>query len=190
MIHPEAGMNPKGEIDVLGVRFPHRSELLLNSMRDDGRFTAFDKPLIVLGEVKRGRPEINETWREPSRRNMECILRLVGVFPLDRTTEAAAALYRDGFYADEHHHLSVVAFGSHVSPTLTADLPHVMQITWREVAAFIYGRFDQHRKAKHFHDQWDADGKAIWTLHRDYRTDPDGFRAALEEACGLRDEAA
>ena len=189
MIHPEVGKNPRGEIDVLGVRFPHRSELLVNSMQDDPRFTADDKPLIVLGEVAQGRAKVNRTWLAPEARNMERILRLVGAFPLQRVGEIAATLYEQGTYTDENYDLVVTAFGASPNPVLAQDLPQVPQITWREVATFIYERFHQHRNAKHYHAQWDEAGHELWDLYIQHRSNPEAFYGALVERCGLREAA-
>jgi len=108
MIHPEVGKNPKGEIEVLGVRFPHQSELLINFMRADERFSRTDMPLIVFGEATKGRAKVNRTWLAPSERNMERILRIVGAYPVQKTSEIAAALYQDGYFADEKHCLRVL----------------------------------------------------------------------------------
>jgi len=38
VIHPDTGSEQRTDVDLLGVRFPYRSELLLNSMRDDEMF--------------------------------------------------------------------------------------------------------------------------------------------------------
>lgn len=189
MIHPETGRNTHGEIDVLGVRFPHRSELLINSMRDDPNLSGFDKPLIVLGEVKTGRADVNETWRSPMKRNMERILRLLGVFPLNRISEVATAVYTEGFYADEQYYLKVAAFGASTNTSLATTHPAIIQITWLDISAFVYSRFKQHRNAKFYHNQWDSSGHALWDLYQQHSKDAGAFHRALMLRCGLREAA-
>jgi hypothetical protein len=51
VVHPDRGREQGTDVDILGVRFPYRAELLENPMSDDEVFTTKDKPYIVIAEV-------------------------------------------------------------------------------------------------------------------------------------------
>jgi hypothetical protein len=188
MIHPEVGRNPMGEIDVLGVRFPHRRELLTNSMEDDRPFTQFKKPLIVLGEVAKGQTKVNASWRDRSKRNIDRMMRLVGAFPPVKEGKVISALYDEGFYSDETYNVSVVCFGQRINSVLAKELPKVIHVTWMEVVDFIFRRFEAHEKAKHYHRQWDEVGHQLWSLYQVHRIDRGGFGQAVRTKFGLLSE--
>ena len=46
VVHPDKGREQKTDVDILAVRFPHRAELLHNSMKDD-ELVFNDERLVV-----------------------------------------------------------------------------------------------------------------------------------------------
>jgi len=54
VVHPDQGRDQRTDVDILGTRFPYRSELLKNSMKDDKKVILNEnKIVIILGEVKK-----------------------------------------------------------------------------------------------------------------------------------------
>ena len=52
VVHPDEGCEQRTEVDLLGVRFPHRAELLSQPMPDDTPFIQETKrPYVVIAEV-------------------------------------------------------------------------------------------------------------------------------------------
>lgn len=173
VVHPE-GPDPHGrynqqtEVDVIGVRFPHRRENRVKPMQDHGLFQGDGLLQVVLAETKSGRCSLNSAWRDPAKENMQKVLSAVGVLGPAQVEAAAAGLYQDGTWSDGAS-VSVrwVLFGMQPNKTLSDELPHVPQLTWdREVLPFIFQRFFDYRMEKQSHAQWDADAKGLFsTVH-------------------------
>ena len=72
IIHRDYGKDQHTEADILGVRFPFRSELFENPMQDDEIFLN-DKciPLIFIAEVKSKTCRFNETLTSPEKGNIQ-----------------------------------------------------------------------------------------------------------------------
>ncbi|MEI6828103.1 MAG: hypothetical protein WCK54_21130 [Desulfuromonadales bacterium] len=84
IVHPEYGQLQKTEVDILGVRFPYRSELLTDPMTDDKLFTdVHDKPCIIFVEVKHSDCKINKTLLEIEKQNIPRLLKAIGAFADD-----------------------------------------------------------------------------------------------------------
>lgn len=163
VIHPDAGSRQRTDVDVMGVRFPYRSELLTNSMRDDEVFVRCkDKAWLVLAEVKTSLCKLNGPWTDPSLQNMQRALRAVGVLPLHEIELASLALYEHGFYSTQLYYISLFCLGASENPALHERYPQVPQITWEHCKRFIYGRFFRYRRQKAAHNQWDNSGKGLW----------------------------
>jgi hypothetical protein len=72
VVHPDIGAEQRTDVDVLGVRFPHRRELLLRPMADDKPFVDVrDRAYLVLAEVKRGQCRRNGPWTDADSENMQ-----------------------------------------------------------------------------------------------------------------------
>jgi|LSQX01.3.fsa_nt_gb hypothetical protein len=162
IVHPDIGIGQYTEVDILGVRFPYRAELLENTMKDDELFTKMTKPFFIIAEVKKDRCRLNEPWKKPSKKNMQRILVALGAFCHCKIDDIAHQLYEDGFYEDEPYIISLVFVGKRRNPEYFNRYPKVPQITWEEIAKFIYNRFFRYRDQKLFHNQWDQTGKKIW----------------------------
>ena len=57
VVHPDEGVNQRTDVDVIGVRFPHRSEFVGEPLQDHDEITRLDqhKPVLVFAEVKKRR---------------------------------------------------------------------------------------------------------------------------------------
>lgn len=170
VVHPE-GADQHGhyyqqtEVDVIGVRFPHRRENRTKPMQDHGLFHGDGRLQLVLAETKSTRCTLNPSWREPAKQNMQKVLSAVGVLPPDQVEAASAGLYLHGVWANSAE-VSVrwVLFGMQPNKTLRDSLPQMPQLTWdRDVLPFIFKRFNDYHLEKQSHGQWDADAKALFS---------------------------
>jgi hypothetical protein len=67
-------------------------------MRDDEWIYGTEKSWIVFAEAKTGVRDFNRSWTREDRRVMESFIALASALPRAEWSEAAASLYRDGFY--------------------------------------------------------------------------------------------
>ncbi len=166
LVHHERRGREGTEIDILAVRFPHRNELLLTgeAMPD---FPAFDSPGkidIILGEAKtRQKCDINESWLNPERKNVERILYIVGALPPGQVNEVAAKIYSNLHYENSFYRFRLFAIGAETNSDLSKA---ITQITWADALSFIHERFSVFRKYKTQHRQWDLTGKKLFALTR------------------------
>jgi hypothetical protein len=71
VVHPDIGRKQKTDVDVLGVRFPYRSENRKKPMADFRAFTAVKgKPYIIIAEVKERTCNLNVSWRHKHQKNI------------------------------------------------------------------------------------------------------------------------
>lgn len=168
VVHPEqadhAGNYPQQtDVDVMGVRFPHRQENRKRPMADHEVFQNNLLTQLVLAETKSGRCQLNESWRNPSRENMQKVLSAAGILSPDLIEGASTALYKDGHWSNGAIWLRWAAFGDSHNRDLGKRYPAVPQLTWEEqVLPFIYSRFRDYTQEKRMHDQWDADAKGLF----------------------------
>lgn len=162
VVHPDEPGNQKTDADVIGVRFPHRAELLNNPMIDDDVFMQIREPFIALTEIKSGRCEINPTFRRREQRNVERILMGVGAFSADLRDEIAESMYATGEFSSEVYKIAFCCIGDQYNHDI--GLPNVLQITWDQVLSFIFRRFSNYRNRKYDHPQWDENGKLLWNV--------------------------
>jgi hypothetical protein len=163
VVHPDRGADQRTEVDVLGIRFPHRAELFYEPMQDDPKITcATKKPQLVIAEAKVGLCDFNKPWLRPEGQNLQRILRAVGMFPLGDVDPAAAALYEHGSHETEFYIVRLVCFGTYHNHELRERFPLVPQFTWDSVLAFIYNRFRDYERQKVSHGQWDQQGQNLW----------------------------
>ena len=152
------------DVDILGVRFPYRSELKLDCkpMVDDEFFRQIDKPLIVLAEIKTGMCALNGPWTDSYKGNMQRVLHALGAFPSEQIDEVAKGLYEKGTYSNDDYRISILCIGKSESPLLSKTKPDVPQLTWSSVLSFIYKRFIDHENSKRPHPQWNPVGQYLW----------------------------
>ena len=180
IVHPDRSGGTRTEIDILGVRFPYRLEQPKDPMKDDREFSRIeDKPYIVFAEVKTRYCGLNTPWRDPNRGNAKRFLHLIGAYPRDGATKISNTICQQGWYSDERYHISYVMVGGQINKALRKELPEVPQITWDDIAAFVFFRFDRYYRQKRNHDQWDEAGKELWKIFEENRKDRKTFCNAL-----------
>jgi hypothetical protein len=91
------------------------------------------------------------------------VLSAIGAFPEPEGRLAAKHLYDQGHYASQLYYVSLMCFGRESDPDVAERYPHVPQILWPEVLAFIYRRFRNYRNQKASHPQWEQTGQDLWT---------------------------
>lgn len=95
IVHPEMGIGQRTDVDIFGVRFPYRQELLYSPMEDEFIFTRFQKPYIIIAEVKTDRCSLNGPWTNSHLGNMQRVLRSFGALCPDNIDAIADQLYRN-----------------------------------------------------------------------------------------------
>ena len=175
VVHPDYGREQRTDVDILGVRFPYRSELLENPMIDDEVFTQItDKPYIVIAEVKSRTCNLNGPWTRKEAKNMHRVLRAIGAFTRDIIDEAARKLYEEGVYENGLYYLSLFCVGSGINRELQArKYKNVPQKTWDGILKFIHNRFENYKEQKSAHGQWDPVGRQLWNSFRKYKDEND-----------------
>lgn len=181
IVHPDKGMEQRTDVDIFGVRFPYRAELLENPMIDFKEFLGFSKPFIVIAEVKKDRCKLNGPWKKEEKKNLHRVLRALGVFTLELIDEVANSLYEKGFYENELYYISLFCVGDRKNPEILRQYPAVHQVTWEKVAHFIYNRFNKYREQKYSHSQWDDVGKKIWNLFEQSQNEDQYVKKILNE---------
>lgn len=167
VVHPDQKGGQRTDADILGVRFPHRSELLQNPMPDEDIFTRIKtKPYIVIAEVKTGKCRLNGPWTEPERENMQRVLRAIGLFPTAQVGEVAQRVYDVGVWEDEAYFLSLACVGETKSRQVESKYPDVPQITWDDILGFVFDRFKDYKRQKSHHQQWPTVGKILFKLFK------------------------
>jgi hypothetical protein len=165
VLHPDTGTNQRTDVDILGVRFPYRRELILKPMIDDAPFTRIrDVPFVVIAEVKRGLCALNGPWTDPDEENMHSLLRAIGIVPKSEIKSVAEALYSAGHYSGNRVLVSLFCFGSEPNADLQQRYPSVPQRLWSDVLAFIFDRFMNYRAQKASHGSWDETGARLYDL--------------------------
>jgi hypothetical protein len=187
VVHPDGGSNSnqRTDVDLLGLRFPYRVELLRNPMIDDKPFTEKKStPYIAITEVKKAQCNLNSSWTDPDKQNMQRILRALGAFPQDDPQQhvfnnVAEALYKSGTFENEQYYISLVCIGESYNNRVQKDKPDIPQILWEQVKTFIYERFWQYKEEKVSHPQWDSDGQRLWN-HADSCDTVDQFVSTVQ----------
>lgn len=161
LVHHGRGALQATDVDVLAVRFPHRSELALSGrpMNDHAVFKGGGQIDIILAEVKTGLCDLNGPWTKRESQNMHRVLFAVGAFPKYHVPIVADALYEDQFYADDRFRVRLFALGKRTNPELS---PEVVQLTWEEILTFIYARFRRYLRVKAQHGQWPHYGQQLY----------------------------
>lgn len=166
LVHPEGRQHPSStEVDVLGARFPHRSENLRRPMQDDPALIVdLSRILLVLAEAKFGHCDLNGPWTDPESVNLLKVVKAIGAFPTAAASAVAHALQREGTFADDRARITLLCLGQCESADIATRFPRVPQITWHHALDFIYGRLRDYSRDKAQHSQWDADGQSLWDV--------------------------
>ena len=166
VVHPDLGTEQRTYIDIFGVRFPYRSELLKNSMQDD-ELLVEDKIHIVMVEVKGSKCKLNNSWKNKDSQNIEKFLNAIGALPATLIVSAFNELYKTGAYKKDEYSIQFVDVGSECDDKLLKHYPEIDQITHEPILKFIYERVEKYYLQKKFHHQWDVYGKELWEIFKE-----------------------
>ncbi|NKE68613.1 hypothetical protein RAMLITH_22590 [Ramlibacter sp. RBP-2] len=181
VVHVDEGVGQHTDVDVLGVRFPHRAENQVRPMPDHPLFAGNARMQVVLAETKRTLCRLNRAWTEPGRGNLERVLSAAGFYAPAQMPAVAAALYERGFWADLGSSARLVAVGEEHNRDLARRYPNVEQLFWRtDVLPFIHERFWAYRHEKRMHPQWDADAHALFNTVMECGGDLAAFMAQVD----------
>jgi hypothetical protein len=171
VVHPVSSGGQRTDVDLIGVRFPHRAERLIDDpddiMQDDfDRLNlSADRVDVVIAEIKRGPCALNGPWTEQERQNIHRVLAAIGALPSGCIEAAAKALYTDGLYDKaELPRIRLALIGRERDPEIAEKYSGITQVTWNHVLAFVWHRFDQYHKQKTQVDQWDGTGQRLKML--------------------------
>jgi hypothetical protein len=109
---------------------------------------------MVIAEVKVAACRINGPWTNVDQGGMERIINRLGFLPNSATPEIARCMYNNLHWEDENYCLQYVVIGRTSNHGLRTRYPRLQQLTWEEVAAFIFERFDAFGEIKGIPDQW------------------------------------
>lgn len=188
IVHPDKGRDQRTDADLLGVRFPHRAEMLYQPMEDHAAFQGLgERPMLFVAEVKSRTCRLNGPWTRPEDRNMQRVLRAIGALPEAEVEVAADALYRTDRYDGERYEVRLFALADQVGG-FAEEHPNAIPITWEEALRFMFRRFQEYRLEKQAHDQWEGTGKELFRAYRASRQTEEAFvndvRARLVDGQG------
>src|SRR3954468_19994651 len=70
VLHADEGVGQRTDVDVLGVRFPHRAENQIRPMADHATFADTARVQLVFAETKRTVCRLNPAWTDSARGNL------------------------------------------------------------------------------------------------------------------------
>lgn len=165
VVHPSGRGSQRTDADIVGVRFPFRRELGDSSkgpLQDDGAMALSSTHVeLILAEVKTGLCDLNASWTDPQKENVQRVLRAVGCLHSADVERAAADLYARGNFIDAKRGLRIrlLAFGERENPKLVER--GVLQVCWPQVASFLHQRFHTYARQKADVQQWDDVGQTL-----------------------------
>ena len=170
ILHPDAvRRNPMTEADLIAVRFPHSREVIGGRpMIDDGcllRLATNEQVLFLLVEVKLDLCNINGHWSDSKKGNMQRVVRRLGFARDDEIEEIAVSMYNNLRWENQQTVLQYVAVGKRQNDGRGRQYPRLLQVTWDEIADFLYERFRQFPEklpegGRPVHSQWPDFGRA------------------------------
>ena len=186
IVHPAGRGGARTDVDVAGVRLPHRREFPAGPGGDDADLTALghDAPLALLTEVKTGMCDLNGPWVGSDPQTVEQLLGDLGLVSQGLASTAAAALRSTSFYSDPSIHVRLLCIGLKSNPDLSERYPELPQRTWNDVSRFIFRRFSDFRRRKTDNRNWDEAGRTLWQRATEARSE-DRFGAAIGPDFGV-----
>jgi hypothetical protein len=182
VLHPRRAGSQRTDADILGVRFPYRAEFPEGAESDDKPFSNAQKPFFLIAEITRGQCKLNGPWTNPAAGNVDAVLAALGVFHPETIPGVAQDLYRNGTSDRATLTSSLMCVGNSRNQELLERLPAVPQRTWAEIIAFVWRRFQAHRRIKTDVEQWDADGQMLWRMSGNGLST---FEGKLRDECQL-----
>lgn len=169
VLHPDCEKpHALTDVDILGVRFPHSSERIDNrTMADDDRLLRLapqGQTLFVMVESKSTEGcKLNGAWKQPQRGNMQRAIRRLGFTAESSVETIAQSMYRSLRWKDDSHVLQYICIGRVSSPDYRRTYPDLVQLTWDEIASFLFSRFkafpEKLPTGETVHQQWPRFGK-------------------------------
>jgi hypothetical protein len=149
VVHPDRRQTyPRTEADLIAVRFPFSLEKIASrSMADDPKIiqpvrnVGQEQTLFVLVEVKTNTCAMNGPWSEPHRRNIQRVIRRLGFSPEAEVENIAAQVYQHARWENDHYALQYICVGRNAEPDLQELYSHLVQVIWKDIAAFLLRRF-------------------------------------------------
>jgi hypothetical protein len=191
VVHPGRRGSQRTDADLLGVRFPNRREFLFDHdkpMQDDVATlrVAPDRIDMVIAEIKANGPcRLNGPWTDQDERNVDRVLAAIGCLHPDTIRLAATAIYETGEYRDDQMQIRLAAVGREASARLSERYRQVIQLTWNQMLAFMWHRFEAYRSQKRDVQQWDLLGRRLKAMAGMVRA-PELFIPEALRAMGIR----
>ena len=158
VVHGEVPGRQITEADLLGVRFAHTVERLSGIKMTDERWMQElcdeGHTLVVIVEVKASNCSVNRRWSERSAGAMERAIRRLGFARPDEAETIANAMYDRLHWKGSRYVLQFVSIGSRCNGTNRERYPDLVQLTWDDIAAFLWERFSAFGKKKGVPGQW------------------------------------
>ena len=141
-VHPDVRRGREAEADILAVRFPHSSE-------EPGDYCFERDPNLVLpdvidfliAEVKSGLCDLNDTWTEPERRNVQYALRWMGfVSDPEHIQGLAESIYKFGMGTHEDYVVRLASLGREKRDDLQERFPNMVQLELLDAIRFVQNR--------------------------------------------------
>jgi hypothetical protein len=162
IVHPDQGRDQGTDADLLAVRFQYRAENMATPMQDDPRVAECSSLAnILIAEVKTGRCALNGPWTDPTRHNMERVLRAIGCLDDQAISQATQCLYNKGLWKAATVSVRLFAVGEEKADLM---IPPSQQLTWSEIIQFSIKRFGDYKQQKSSVGQWTVDGKKLQRL--------------------------
>jgi len=175
ILHPLQPGSARTEVDVVGVRFPHRREFDSEAI-DEYYFRQPNTPYLVLAEVKTSRISRNRAWSNPG--VVEAILRAVGISPDGEIQSIADSLRMNGVHKGRGLYSTILFIGDVIDGEVQSKYSASPCKSWDELLRFVHHRFRCHRKVKTDVSQWDPVGQALKCLAQNHETLSDFVREA------------
>lgn len=183
ILHPDTNGAQRTEVDILGVRFPHRIEFGNDEI--DEPELRLPQPLFLIAEVKRGQAAINPSWINERSSVLEDLLSGIGVVTKIDAVPVAAELRRCGEAMRGCLAIRLMFIGNAVPGELTEAFPRALTTNWGDVLRFVYDRFETFKRLKRQNDQWNATGRFLWRSFSESRGAFASFEAEARKRFGL-----
>lgn len=181
-IHPNFKRDPEAEADILAVRFPLSMENPRRfSFERDSNLIISDRIDFIIGEVKSSRCDINPSWRDPDRENIQYALRWLGYWQEDEIEAVSQSLYNHRFWKSDTASVRFVCFGKDENVDLRRNYPGLTQILLISMMDFVRNRLTTGCLQLH-RENWDSyiqnlvglinqgrdtEGLLTWTLQKE-----------------------
>jgi len=185
VLHPDSPGSQRTDADVLGLRFPFRKEFPgVEADHSSLRFST-SKPSLYFAEVKSNQIDLNESWKNPNKENINKALLAIGLFQSEKDVqEASEALYERGSCESQLYYCSLLFIGDVDVGRIPQQYNDVPRIFWDDTISFVHSRFRQFVRIKSDNQQWGDAGKKLYSLAASYSDFPT-YKAKVRSVFGL-----